>query len=413
MSLPVAFQSAVFYFLACTPCAKVRHRQKAKTQAKKERVEKAKIESEQPGLYRHPSPFNTNPYWQDEINMGPSLPKKAVSKNPSQRGLTSSGRESVTLSMSEHTTVGGSRTRFSDSATTMPPDAMSEDWNRRRGYQREDEELWGQWSGLGPGSPSKLMDAFSKARDSAGRLIESTLGIEKEVTDQERRDFYLSPKNPPVNEYHPPVVSSKPPHKDARKWMLQPPPSAKIMEGKVPVCRAVSSASKSSARTLASDDCYLGRNLREKMVRERMRKESNPTEVELIESLFATRSNLSIGHVRSRSLSFNDSDDSIDGNPFERRRSRRLMPVPAPPRFDSDDDSEPIPSIQMSKTASHSSHASNLVGYAAQRPKLQTIPSTDGSSQRRALSKKAGKRQKSTRSRNSVWVDSPVGDDTD
>ncbi|KAG5930188.1 hypothetical protein E4U42_002742 [Claviceps africana] len=413
MSLPVAFQSAVFYFLACTPCAKVRHRQKAKTQAKKERVEKSKIESEQPGLYRHPSPFNTNPYWQDEINMGPSLPKKAASKNPSQRGLTSSGRESITPSMSEHTTAGGGRTPFSDSATVMPPDAMSEDWNRQRGYQREDEELWGQWSGLGPGSPSKLMDAFSKARDSAGRLIESTLGIEKEVTDQERRDFYLSPKNPPVNEYHPPVVSSKPPHRDARKWMLQPPPCAKIMEGKVPVARAVSSASRSSARTLTSDDGYLGRNLREKMVRERMRKESNPTEVELIESLFATRSNLSIGHARSRSLSFNDSDDSIDGNPFERRRSRRLMPVPAPPTIESDDDSEPIPSIQMSKTASHSSHASNLAGYAARRPKSRTLASSDGGSNRRTLSRKAGKRQKSIRSRNSIWVDSPVGDDTD
>ncbi|KAG5980196.1 hypothetical protein E4U55_004287 [Claviceps digitariae] len=411
MSLPVAFQSAVFYLLACTPCAKVRHRQKAKSQAKKEREEKSKIESEQPGLYRHPSPFNTNPYWQDEINMGPSLPKKAVSKNSSQRGLTSSGRESVALSMSENTTVGGSRTRFSDSVTTMPPDAISEDWNRRQGYQREDEELWGQWSGLGPGSPSKLMDAFSKARDSAGRLIESTLGIEKEVTEQERRDFYLSPKNPPVNEYHPPVVSSKPPHKDARKWMLQPPPSAKIMEGKVPVSRAISSASKSSGKTLASDDGNLGRNLREKMVKERIRKESYPTEVELIESLFATRSNLSIAHVRSRSLSFNDSDDSIDGNPFERRRrSRRLMPVPVPLRIDSDDDSDPIPSIQISKTASH---GSSTVGYAAQRPKLETIPSVDGSSHIRALSKKAGRRQKSTRSRNSVWVDSPVGDDTD
>ncbi|KAK2612414.1 hypothetical protein QQS21_001518 [Conoideocrella luteorostrata] len=410
MSLPVAFQSAVFYFIACTPCAKVRHRHKAKAQAKKEREEKAKLETDQPGLYRHPSPFNTNPYWQEEINMGPSLPKKSVSKNSSQRGLTSSGRESVALSMSEHTNVGDSRTNFNDSVTTMPLDVISEDWNRRRGYQREDEELWGQWPGPGPGSPSKLMDAFSKARDSAGRLIESTLGIEKEVTDQERRDFYLSPKNPPVNDYHPPVVSSKPPHKDARKWMLQPPPPAKIMEGKVPVCRAVSSASKSSGRTLVSDDSNLGRKVQEKMVKERLRKESNPTEVELIESLFLTRSNLSVGHTRSRSLSFNGSDDSIDTNSFERRRSRRRMPPAIPPGIESDDDDEPIPSPQISKTASH---ASGTTGHVAQRPKLETIPSTDGSGNTRTLSKKVNKRQKSIRNRNSVWVDSPVGDDTD
>ncbi|GAO13967.1 uncharacterized protein UV8b_01960 [Ustilaginoidea virens] len=408
MSLPVAFQSAVFYFLACTPCAKVRHRQKAKSRARKEREEKARTESKQPGLYRHPSPFNTNPYWQEEISMGPSLPKKSASKNSSQRGLTSSGRESVAPSMSEHT--------FGDALTAMPEDALSDDWNRRRGYQREDEELWGQWSGQGAGSGQKLMDALSKARDSAGRLIESTLGIEKEVTEQERRDFYLSPKNPPVNDYHPPVVSSKPAHKDARKWMLQPPPPAKVMEGKVPVSRAVSSGSKSSGRTLVSDDSNLGRRMQEKLVKERLRKESNPTEVELIESLFATRSNLSIQHTRSRSLSLNDSDDSMDTNPFERRRSRRripvAVPVPVPPGIDSDEDDDAVPSPPISKTISH---ASNSLSHVAQRPKLETIPSTDGSGNTRTLSKKVGKRQKSirSRSRNNAWVDSPVGDDTD
>ncbi|PHH86683.1 hypothetical protein CDD83_9893 [Cordyceps sp. RAO-2017] len=252
MSFPVAVQSAVFYFIACTPCAKARHRQKAKGQARKERQEKARLETEQPGLYRHPSPFNTNPYWQEEINMGPSLPKKAASKNSSQRGLASSGHESSAPSVSEHTTaVADSRTNVGDSlATTPETDAASDDgWNRRRGYQREDEELWG----AAPGH--KLIDAFSKARDSAGRLIDATLGIDKEVTDQERRDFYLSPRNPPVNDYHPPVVSSKPPHRDARKWMLQPPPPAKVMEGKVPVSRAPPPTSPPAARPTTTTTC--------------------------------------------------------------------------------------------------------------------------------------------------------------
>ena len=108
MSFPVAVRSAIFYFVACTPCAKVRHRQKAKEQAKKERLQKARLETEQPGLYRHPSPFNTNPYWQEEILMGPSLPKKAASKNSSQRGLESTARES-NPSVSEHTAIGDSR----------------------------------------------------------------------------------------------------------------------------------------------------------------------------------------------------------------------------------------------------------------------------------------------------------------
>ncbi|KAF4964091.1 hypothetical protein FZEAL_10888, partial [Fusarium zealandicum] len=185
MSLPVAIQSAVFYILACTPCAKVRHRQKARGQAKKEREEKAKIEGQQPGLYRHPSPFNTNPYWQEEISMGPSLPKKSASKNSSQRGLTSAGGDSSALSVSEPTNPAASRNTIGASNSVIADDdTVSDDWNRRRGYQREDEELWGQWGG------QKFMDAISKARDSAGRLIESTLGLEKEVTEQQRHDFY-------------------------------------------------------------------------------------------------------------------------------------------------------------------------------------------------------------------------------
>ncbi|KAF4458571.1 signal peptide-containing, partial [Fusarium albosuccineum] len=195
MSLPVAIQSAVFYILACTPCAKVRHRKKVRAEAKRERQEKAKIEGEQPGLYNHPSPFNTNPYWQEEISMGPSLPKKSASKNSSQRGLTSSGGDSSVMSMAGATNHTESRINVRTSNSVMADDdGLSEDWNRRRGYQREDEELWGQWSG------QKFMDAISKARDSAGRLIESTLGLEKEVTEQQRHDFYF-PKNPPINEY--------------------------------------------------------------------------------------------------------------------------------------------------------------------------------------------------------------------
>ncbi|KAF7542751.1 hypothetical protein G7046_g10118 [Stylonectria norvegica] len=227
MSFPAALQSAVFYIVACTPCAKVRHRQKTRVRAKKERQEKAKFEADQPDLYQHPSPFNTNPYWQEEITMGPTLPKKSASKNSSQRGLASAGRDSVAPSVSEHTNITDSHTNIGDSTLAITEDGnLSDDWNRRRGYQREDEELWGQWSG------QKLMDAFSKARGSAGRLIESTLGIEKEVTDEERREFYFTPKNPPINDYHPPVVSSKMPSKSAHRWMLQPPPSAMIMKAK-------------------------------------------------------------------------------------------------------------------------------------------------------------------------------------
>ncbi|KAL6867882.1 hypothetical protein J3F83DRAFT_77802 [Trichoderma novae-zelandiae] len=409
MSFPVALQSAIFYLLACTPCAEVRHRHKAKDQAKKERVEKAKLETSQPGLYRHPSPFNTNPYWQEEISMGPSLPKKATSKNSSQRGLMSAGGEISALSLSGRTNTGDSHTNYEDSTLVVSQDGiLSDDWNSRHGYQREDEELWGaDWSG------HKIKDAFSKARDSAGRLIESTLGMDKEVTEAERHAFYVAPRNPPVNDLHPPVVSSKLPHKEAHKWMLQPPPSAKVMEGKVPVSRAMSSSSRTSGRTVAGGEEKLARQLQEKLVREKMMKEM-PTESELIDSLFVTRTrSVRSDMTRTRSLSFDGSSEALDGSnaSFERRkRSTRLRALATPPGCEeSDDEFEDIFTSHVAKITSRGSQN----GHASQRPKLETIPSSEGSNGR-TRSKRSQRRRKSTRSKKTLpGAGSPVGDDSD
>lgn len=403
MSFPAAVQSAVFYFVACTPCAQVRHRQKARATAKKERKEKARIVAEQPDRYQHPSPWNTNPYWQTEIAMGPRY-EKSASKNSSQRGLTSSGRDSIAPSVSERTNVADSHIHIGDSMVAIDEeDTLADDWNRRQGYQREDEELWGQWSG------QKLMNAFSKARDSAGRLIDATLGIEKEVTDQERRDFYFSPKNPPINDYHPPVVSSKVPNKEAHRWMLQPPPSAKIMEGKVPVSRAASSGSKSSGRTLVGEEMNLGRLVHEKLVMDKLKKENtNPTETELIESLFMTRDSRSLSISRTRSLSLDGSDDSLERT-YSRRQVARLRPVAAPPGLgSSDDDSDddiPIPRPTANP------YRPKSPTHAAQRPKIDTIMSSGSLENRRMSSRK--KRRRSTRMKSLSGATSPVGDDTD
>lgn len=410
MSFPVALQSAIFYLLACTPCAEVRHRHKAKGQAKKERVEKAKLETQQPGLYRHPSPFNTNPYWQEEIRMGPSLPKKSTSKNSSQRGLMSAGGdggEISALSLSGRTNTGDSHTNFEDSTLVVSQDGiLSDDWNKRHGYQREDEELWGaDWSG------QKLKDAFSKARDSAGRLIESTLGMEKEVTEEERRAFYAAPRNPPVNDFHPPVVSSKLPHKEAHKWMLQPPPSAKVMEGKVPVSRAMSASSRTSGRTVTGGEEKLARQLQEKLVREKMMREL-PTESELIDSLFVTRSRSTRSDLtRTRSLSFDGSDEGVDNTTSfdKRRRNNRLRAKAAPPGYEeSEDEYEDIFAPRITKSTSNSSQP----GHAAQRPKLETITSSEGSNSRSRS--KRSRRHRSTRmKKNLPGAGSPVGDDSD
>ena len=398
MSFPVAVQSAIFYILACTPCAKVRHRQKAKKQAAREREEKLRIEMEQPHLYRHPDPFNTNPFWSEEIAMGPHLPKKKgkdSSRNPSQsqRELTSAGTQSITTRTSSaaeisnpdasgpspipnpkpaearvdpatpHPTLQPAATR--STPTVVPEDTaseMTEDWNHKR-YQREDEELWGhEFSRTG----QRLMDAIKHAGSSAGRYMESKLGMaggERQVTDEDRLNFYTppEPKNPPVNEYHPPIVRNKPAHKDGYRWMLQPPPSAKVMEGKVPVSRSasmMSTQSKRAAAATAAENNSLGRLVGEKSIEARRRK----GEPQARPPYARTRSQRT---TRSRSVSGSGGSDVSEGRPASQRRLRATHAAHA---MDSSDEEADFPPLSF--------EASRNPGHAAQRPRLETILSS-------------------------------------
>jgi hypothetical protein len=407
MSYLAAAQSALFYFLACTPCNQLQHEHRTRQRAKREREIKERIVMEQPHLYRHPDPFQTNPYWDEEIRMGPSLPKKrkgsdGLSKSLSQRRLTAASRDgrpsigtgsSVVVSMSEMGSIASPRTSTnpinvpplgSDPTVVQEEDPMSPtlsktvsistsaDWNLKR-YQREDEELWGHestWSG------HKLMDAIKQAGSTAGRYMESKLGLEKQVTDEDRYNFYFTPRNPPVNDYHPPVVSSKPAHKDALRWMLQPPPPAKVMEGKVPVTRSASMASAASRRTVSTREAgSLGRLVGERAVEARIRRGETPLDDEL-------RSNASLARTRSRatlatrtysrrtvrtSSSFTDSeDDAEEPSHIRRRMSHR------PPEVDSETEDE---GVCVPKSPPSLSNAS-LATHAAQKPRLPTILSS-------------------------------------
>jgi hypothetical protein len=407
MSYLAAAQSALFYFLACTPCNQLHHEHKTRQRAKREREIKARIVMEQPHLYRHPDPFQTNPYWDEEIRMGPSLPKKrkgsdGLTKSLSQRRLTAASRDgrpsigagsSVVVSLSDMGSIASPRAStnpFNVAALGSDPTVVQEedpasptlsktvsistsaDWNLKR-YQREDEELWGHestWSG------HKLMDAIKQAGSTAGRYMESKLGLEKQVTDEDRYNFYFTPRNPPVNDYHPPVVSSKPAHKDALRWMLQPPPPAKVMEGKVPVTRSASMASAASRRTVATRDAgSLGRLVGERAVEARIRRGETPLDDEL-------RSNTTLARTRSRATlaarthsrrtvrtsgSFTDSEDDAEEPSHTRRRmSHRPLEV------ESETEDE---GVCVSRSPPSLSNAS-LPTHAAQKPRLPTILSS-------------------------------------
>ncbi|KAL5888483.1 hypothetical protein ACKVWC_003747 [Pyricularia oryzae] len=433
MSLGVAIQSAVFYVIACTPCTGARARSKAKARARRERQEKDRLEAENPGLYRHPSPFNTSPHWDEEIAMGPSLPKKSGSgrHTSSQRRLTSasSGKDTTrsdsTIAISPSISIAAPA-KLSKSATmpasapsehsppnpgsssTVVPDGnpslsrtVSENWNLKR-YQREDEELWGYdiptnnaADTARPGQ--KIMDAIAKAGSSAGRLLDSTLllagsgsgkdrnsnGELREITNEDRRNFYSpstpttttfsSYRNPPVNDYHPPVVSSSPAHKDEMSWLRQPPPAVKIMEAKVPVSRSASLASTvsrrshfpgSSANNLSESG--LGRVVGERLVGAKLRNgEQFPTGRTPSSGSGARaggrprRTTVSSSRSKQSQMSFSpDSSSDDESSEIEApRTSRRQLAKPSTTPAEAVDDAQD--------------------GHASQRPKLETIVSSD------------------------------------
>ncbi|PQE11097.1 signal peptide-containing protein [Rutstroemia sp. NJR-2017a BVV2] len=277
MSIEVALQSVAFYVLSCSTCSKISHRRKAKAQAKKERAEKHELETEQPGLYRHPSPFSTNPFWTEEIMMGPGPPKKKGDKdkkNAHQRGLNTAGQGSSYASTGEVSTDTGS------SPTAVEGSRISgEGWNLKR-YQREDEDLWGRdthWPG------QRIMDAISRASESAGRMFggDGRPGS-RHGSDGNPESYYIA-RNPPVNDLHPPIVSTAPRSREETAWMLQPPPSAKVMEGKVRVNSRTRAGSNGSSRkgAPAPEGQPLSRIVTEKLMEQKVQRGETPSQLEI------------------------------------------------------------------------------------------------------------------------------------
>ena len=248
------FQSAIFYYISCAPCTKLNYRRKRRKQLKRERSEKALREAEE-GFQHHPSPFCTNPYWKEEIELGPGPPDRKAyrdgkCKPKDGRGLRTGGMGSSTETAASNadTMVGqDSRENIRDS---------EEGWNKRR-YQREDEILWGKEE-----DESKLMGISPVSRSASGNA------------------GYYQARNPAVNDLHPPVVSTQPTHRNEIQWMLQPPPKAKIMEGKERAntpnrSRSGSGASKDSKASGKKSES-LGRQVGERLMELKLKRGENP-----------------------------------------------------------------------------------------------------------------------------------------
>ncbi|CAI7566984.1 unnamed protein product [Penicillium discolor] len=190
-------QSAVFYYATCTPCAENLDRRKRRKDASRVQREKEKER-------RNNEVVTDQPRWREEISLGPGP--------PARRG----GHRNVQRTDSWNTDQS-SQLKKDKSGGLMQP--LGEKWKSMR-YQREEEPLWGQQEVRG-----------------------SSIGFSgRGRADPNETSKYYIPRVPPVNDLHPPIVSG-PCSRAETRWMLQPPPSARVMAGKADVSSVTSPTS--------------------------------------------------------------------------------------------------------------------------------------------------------------------------
>ncbi|KAL3470616.1 hypothetical protein BJX99DRAFT_44771 [Aspergillus californicus] len=206
-------QSAVFYYATCTPCAESIARRKRKKEALRSRSQRETEYSEalvtdQPRPFPQPAPFSTNPGWMEELALGPGPAKRRgghrtathnrVESWDTNACSTASYQDDLSLTPSQRKDKHGAR-------------HLGDKLNRKLRYQREDEPLWGE-----------ELEVKGSSVGLSGRGKADTGAPSK----------YYTHRVPPVNDLHPPIVSG-PKSRAETRWMLQPPPSARVMTGKV------------------------------------------------------------------------------------------------------------------------------------------------------------------------------------
>jgi hypothetical protein len=272
-------QSAIFYYATCSPCMEYNHKHKRRKEARAVAKERAALDLSQPDMIRQPMAFTTNRYWAEEIEAGPGPPKgrrrdslagdlaqdsgkNSGSVNVNEKGKAksvfannSNNNNSNTVTFSEpvpgessppepakdptrthRPSMDQKQSTFDTLKETIRSSLSPETWNWKR-YEREDEPLWGlndamsrMWERARPShnrsnsgnDPSDRRRSFSHGRRRA------------DTTDSDRYVYdYSRARHPEVNDLHPPVVSQLPATNAEVAWMLQPPPSRAVMEGKI------------------------------------------------------------------------------------------------------------------------------------------------------------------------------------
>jgi hypothetical protein len=291
-------QSAIFHYASCAPCTGYNDSRRRRRDARLARKAREKLVLEQPDCYHHPEPTGTNPYWDEEIRMGPvAAPRRGRRTNTTNtsRGIARAGTQRI-LSID-----AADDKRMSD-------DTLDNDtWNLKR-YQREDEDLWGLHD-----MPLAIQPTIS-ASSAGGRA----LSARRPTTSRSGSNY--SGRAPPVNDLHPPVVSLMSQEVADNRWMLQPPPKASVMAGK----QRASNRSRSGSGASSRVELSLQRQVSTRQMKQKLERGQTP-ELPSI-SPHSSYSNLASSHRQDRCRTPSSvRSPSANNSPHRKRRVDTAM----------------------------------------------------------------------------------------
>lgn len=300
MSILRGAQSALFYYVSCTPYSKYKRRRKRKKENERDRAARAAYDEEhghEASHYRQPSPYSRNEYWEEEIRSGPGPPPRRANKKKRNRAISeATAKSDGTPKIGAIAAVNGA------ALAPAAPDLASIDsvknilsgrrpsgahWNSKR-YQREDEALWGlerRSSDTAIGSSPRDL-ALARTRSVSGGSSVGVPGVPpvylpgrtSRIADvsTESVGYATPPRAPPINDLHPPVVSMPVGGRDRNRWMLQPPPSPRVMNGyeaaNADSGRSRSGSGASSRRNGGADSVSLGRQISARVIEDKLRR---------------------------------------------------------------------------------------------------------------------------------------------
>lgn len=122
-------QSAIFYYVSCTPWVEHKHKRRRRKDAEKSQKEKEKnVIYSQPGVIKQPAPFQTNETWAQEIITGPGPPKGWPKDPLYHKHLSSHKHDTCGARARADTTVSTSSPAKSDSTAVNSSSSTAAHW---------------------------------------------------------------------------------------------------------------------------------------------------------------------------------------------------------------------------------------------------------------------------------------------